>query len=170
MNYNDLTDWFPNISPSAEIISYPDRRYNCVMHALGGKSFYIQPIPKQYCPVIPGQYGEKFFWPTDFPFDFSVETMIEFFKLFKYEICEDDSYSLKFRKLAIFADKANDFKHVALQFGPDIWTSKLGYENILKHSLADISGGTYGNVYCFMRRPRTIPKEFDFEVFERYLK
>jgi len=101
------------------------------MHALGGKSFYIQPLPKEVCPICIGECYEKLFWPPELPYDFSVNIMLNFFKMFRYEICEDDSFSLKFRKLAIFADKANDFKHVALQIGPDIWTSKLGYEHIL---------------------------------------
>ena len=170
MNKENLISLFPRLTSYAKIVNPANERYNCVMHALGGKTFFIEPLELSEQPIFPTTQGIIYFWPTGFSDKPTVDNYVKLFNLFKYNLDDGDSYSIKFRKIAIFCySGTNIFSHVALQIGPDVWSSKLGEGAVLQHHLFELEGGMYGNVYCFMRRPRTISKEFDFEVFGRYL-
>ena len=92
------------------------------------------------------------------------------YKMFGYELCDDERFEKDYRKIAIFCHKDTDVvTHAALQYGLGIWTSKLGDSYTISHSLRDLEGNEYGEVRCFVRRPRTVTKEFDFGVLSRYL-
>lgn len=162
---------FPNLSQDAVVVGPPDIHYNCIAYSINCTKLFIQPIEKRFQPVKHNLDGTIDFWPTELECSWELSNILKFYRMFKYELHENDNYTMKFRKIALFCNpNTNDVTHAALQIGPNIWRSKLGPATLLQHQLYDIEGEIYGEVRCFVRRPRTIPKEYDFEVLERYLK
>ena len=154
---------------TAKEIGPASNRYNCIMHVIGGRLPNIWPTESK--PIDVDVMGVKTFWPTDLSNDDSLETFISLFKKFKYDICDDESYDSKYRKIAIFCKKGtNIVTHASLQKDEAIWTSKLGQSILIQHLLYSIEGDAYGTVRCFMRRPVTITKEFDQSVIWKYLE
>ena len=73
-----------------------------------------------------------------------------------FEVCEQNFIEPGYEKIALYAF-IGQFTHVARQLEDGRWTSKLGNQETITHpSLANLSGGFYGNVHCIMRRPSTI--------------
>lgn len=165
-----LTKLFPRLNPyTADVIGPVSIRYNCIAHTIGSRHFHIWPTDNRpYDESIP---ESPVFWPTELPKNESLSNFLKMYELFGYERCDDDSYSEKYRKIAIFCKKGtNIVTHGALQYSQNIWTSKLGDGPVISHRLYELEGNMYGEVRCFVRRLRTITKEFDFEVLGRYLK
>ena len=52
----------------------------------------------------------------------------------------------------------------------ELWTSKIGHGPVIKHKLNALENGVYGNVRCFMKRPRAITKDLDIKVIQSYIK
>lgn len=153
----------------AGVIGPESLKYNCIMYVLGGRSINVWPIDER--PVTFNIVGTKVFWPTDLSTDASLDNFIKFFNKFKYEVCDDDSYEKDFRKIALFcSDKTGAVTHAALMHNEDIWTSKMGYGPVIKHRLSSLEGSVYGSVCCFMRRSKTIAKDFDINVIASYIQ
>jgi len=82
------------------------------------------------------------------------ETLEAFQLLFEdigYEVCTDDSSEEGFQKIAIFA-KAGKPTHASRQMSDGMWTSKLGDEHDVSHTLQSMADGFYGNVAILMRK------------------
>ncbi len=70
---------------------------------------------------------------------------------------ESDSIELEegFEKIAIYADKRNEFRHVARQLENGKWTSKLGdWEDIEHNTLKALESPQYGSVKILLKRRR----------------
>lgn len=119
-------------------------RYNCFAWALGTCS-------ERFDPTNPR------FWPKDVPREYTVASMLELFRTFGYELCEDGTLESRFEKIAIYA-RDDKPQHAARQLLNGFWTSKLGrYEDIEHATPEELEGDgsrEYGRIIAFMRRPR----------------
>ena len=84
--------------------------------------------------------------------------MIRVYELFGFEQSGNGDLEQGVEKIAIYAD-GGFAVHAALQLPDGKWSSKLGLagENVEHDDLGAIAGGIYGQVACFMQRPRLAP-------------
>lgn len=164
-----LLRWFPKLNVyTTDLIEDVNPKYNCIAFTIGSRSFRMWPIDIRPLEIISPEI--RIFWPTELPNDDSLDNFIEMYKIFGYELCDNEKFEKDYRKIAIFCRKdTNIVTHAALQNRSGIWTSKLGDSYGISHMLRDLEGQKYGEVRCFVRRPITITKEFDFKVLGRYL-
>ncbi len=127
-----------------EITSPHDGFYNCIGWALGLSD-------KAFWPNLKKPYS----WPADLPKTESIENFIDFFKKHKFEICENDKPERGFEKIAIF-EKDGFATHACRQLKKNLWTSKLGALEDVRHTIFQISGGMYGEVSVFMKRKKAL--------------
>ena len=67
--------------------------------------------------------------------------------------CHDGSFDPDYRKIALYEDDG-EYQHASIQMPNGAWRSKMGDGPVIEHrSPESLSGGPYGEVYCFMRRP-----------------
>jgi hypothetical protein len=139
---------FPRLASSHyEITSPPTRDYNCVAWAAG-----YDDVPWDHTSV-PYTY-----WPRRVPRDGSVDSLVILFAGLGYARCADGRMEAGYEKVALYGRANNAWTHVARQTDDGRWTSKLGgREDICHDSPQDLVGEDYGDVVCFLRRPRTSP-------------
>lgn len=96
------------------------------------------------------------FWPATIKREETLEAFISFYRLYGYELCLNGSYEEGFEKVAIFEKREKEGipTHAARQIGPNLWTSKLGEEWDVSHTLDSMSGGIYGSPVVFMKREK----------------
>lgn len=120
--------------------------YNCVAWALSDKEKWWQPFPSE----------TDQFWPESVPESYDAVDFAEMYKIVGgYQ--ESDSIELEegFEKIAIYADKRNEFRHVARQLENGKWTSKLGdWEDIEHNTLKALESPQYGSVKILLKRRR----------------
>ena len=166
-----IKDLFPRIiyDESADIIGPESLNFNCIMYAIGGQRYNIW--PSYFRPIGYNTDKREVFWPTDLPNSESLNNFIAMFRKFKYELCDDSSYEPDFRKIAIFCYfGTNQVSHASLMIGEDLWASKIGKGHIIQHKLESLCGEVYGELRCFMKRLKTIPRSFNQSVFDMYVK
>jgi hypothetical protein len=131
---------FPNsfLEPF-ELTSPSSGEYNCIAWALKDLSRFIWPLRQR-----------GFYWPKGVPMEESVDAFINLFARYGFQICENGSHEQGYEKLALFA-KEGVPTHAARQLADGMWTSKLvGYVDV-KHKLAAMEGGRYGDVILFFK-------------------
>jgi hypothetical protein len=69
----------------------------------------------------------------------------------------DGSLEAGFEKVALFADAQQTPKHAARQLQSGSWTSKLGPEEDISHSIYGLEGSKYGDAVVYMKRPLPRP-------------
>ena len=132
---------FPKLaSEGFEIVGEPTTEYNCIAYAAGDTGDWWWPDEDSYWPP----------WATP---DDSTESLQEAFAGIGYELCDDSHFEEAYLKVALYADDGK-FQHAAAQTPDGAWRSKMGRGPLIEHRSAEsLSGGPYGEVYCFMRRP-----------------
>ncbi len=131
----------PNsIDDPMEITSPDNGKYNCVAWALGQTVGF-------WWPKSDGVFD----WPKDLPRIETRQNFIEFFKRHGFETCENGDFEKGFEKIALF-EKNGKPEHVCRLLKKDVWTSKLGILEDVRHSIFAISGGFYGEVAVFLKR------------------
>lgn len=84
--------------------------------------------------------------------------MLELFRSYGYELCENGILESGFEKIAVYA-RDNKPQHAARQLATGLWTSKLGRYQDIEHATPEELEGDgnreYGRIVAFMRRPRT---------------
>ena len=132
---------FPNLrETSFEITSPDDPSYNCVAWALDDTQNWWEPDPMGLC-----------YWPPGVPRDYSLKSYREMFESFGYSVEDNEDFEPGRRKLAVFA-KSGRFTHVSFQLGPGCWTSKLGPDEDIEHSLNGLVGELYGHVEIILKK------------------
>lgn len=135
---------FPNTSIEPFIITSPQTpSYNCIAWAFGDDTKWYWPDP-----------DEMYFWPNNISRTVEVNSFIELYKLIGYEICETDTMEFNYEKIAIFIDDNGLPTHAARQLSNGKWTSKLGCEFDIQHSIYSMNNSVYGNARFFMSRLR----------------
>jgi len=69
-----------------------------------------------------------------------------------YEICLNGDFEVGIEKIVIYLDSNGIPTHAARQLDHQWWTSKLGRQHDISHSLNALNNGSYGNPSIFMRR------------------
>lgn len=123
-----------------------DPRYNCIGWAAGTKLWWW---PKRVG-------GVNRYWPPGVPQDMTVEAYVKAFEFKGYTECKDGSFETGFEKVALFA-KDGEPTHAARQIDQYCWASKLGSNVDIEHELKAIEGKIYGNVVCYLKRPKDDP-------------
>lgn len=136
-----LEHWFPELRTTEyEITSQKDDDYNCIAHAACD-------VEQKWWPRL-----EDFYWPPGMPDDDSVDSFaVTFCRWFGYEDCDNGDLEEGYEKLAIYA-VGNHTKHMARQLPNGLWTSKLGRERDISHTLVGVEGEAYGRVARFLKR------------------
>ena len=114
-------------------------KYNCIAWAVNHSDRWWQP----------GVY-----WPTDVSRDdHGIGTLVAAFSEIGFEECKDDALDDGYEKVALYGSGFM-YTHAARQLPDGRWTSKLGQLEDITHQTPEvISGGDYGEVVLFMRRP-----------------
>jgi hypothetical protein len=120
--------------------SHHTPEYNCIAWAAGDDERWWWPSPESY-------------WPPGVSEDGSLECFVAAFRTRGYERCADAVLEPGFEKVALYADDAGQPTHAARQLPSGRWTSKLGTEMDIEHTLAGLEGPVYGRVALFLRRP-----------------
>lgn len=83
-----------------------------------------------------------------------VSSLIAAFESIGYTHCTDETLEFGFEKVAIYAYKGA-WKHASRQLASGKWTSKLGPDEDIEHDTAEcLCGELYGEIHCYMRRPK----------------
>lgn len=133
---------FPNSSaePFTQT-SHIDVNYNCIAWAAEDNTRWYEPDPF-------GQY----YWPPAVPRDYTIEAYINLYEFLGYERCQDGNLEAGYIKVAVFANGTWP-THAARQLENGNWTSKLGKNIDVEHSIFSIEDGVYGQVVQYLRKP-----------------
>lgn len=143
-NQLSIPDHFPNTKTDPVTITSPiTNDYNCIAWAFGCSDRWFWPDAEGL-----------FFWPTEIVRECTKEAFINLYQLIGYEVCLDGNYEEGKEKIVIYLNSLEEPTHAARQIGLDIWTSKLGAQNDVSHSLFALADGAYGNAKIFMKRDK----------------
>lgn len=117
--------------------------YNCIAWAAGDADRWWWPSPEAY-------------WPPGIAEDATLECFVAAFRTRGYEPCADGALEDGFEKVALYADAAGIPTHAARQLPSGRWTSKLGTEVDIEHTLPGLEGPAYGKVTVFLRRKTSV--------------
>ena len=137
----ELEEFFPNLAGSGyEITGEASKEYNCIAWVLGMSH-------RNWDCYDPDGY-----WPPSIPRDDLIVTAVQLFASEGFSLCDNDALESGYEKIALYAFVGR-FTHAAKQLNDGRWTSKLGKREVITHpSLANLTGGFFGNVHCIMRR------------------
>ena len=135
---------FPNSKLDPFLVtSLQTTHYNCIAWAYGDNT-------KWYWPDSANIY----FWPNEISRVEKIENFIELFKLLGYNVCANGALDAGYLKVAIYSDKFGKPTHAARQLINGFWTSKLGENFDVTHTIFSMQNGSYGNVAVFMRKEK----------------
>ena len=145
--FHPNSDCFPALDASGFRQTSPiDFRYNCIAWAASENRRWWWPLP----PLAAK-------WPPDIPRELTLAAFVAAFATLGYERCNDGNHEIGFEKIAFYA-LAGEVKHAARQLEDGNWTSKLGKDADITHTLDGLEGPHYGNVVGFVRRPIILAK------------
>lgn len=133
---------FPNLQQSGfRITSHVTPEYNCIAWAAGedGRWWWPDPMGQAY-------------WPRDIPREETLDAFIQAYATLGYQLCESDVLEPEYEKVALFAAANGVPTHAARQLQNGSWTSKLGSQEDIEHTLKGLEGPVYGTVVRFLRR------------------
>jgi hypothetical protein len=110
--------------------------YNCIAWSLGD-------ISKWWWPEI---YG---YWPEGCRRSTELSSFVDMYEYMGYSITSSLVYSTTERRIAIFV-KDNKATHAAVQLDNSRWSSKLGQNQDIVHTLSALEGPLYGSVQVYM--------------------
>jgi hypothetical protein len=139
---SELENWFPKLANTEyEVTSPRTFDYNCIAWAVEEDDRWWSPTSDDY------------YWPENIPLEWTVDTVIQMFQLFGYEVCEGVELELGYQRIALYAKADGEPSHVARQLPNGKWTSKLGDWEDIEHLLDGIEGdGMYGQVIRILKR------------------
>ncbi len=133
---------FPNSEyHEYEIHSPFDLKYNCIAWAVDDDQNWWEPLNE------PGNY-----WPPNTRFDYSPECLIEAYQEIGYIICDNGDFEEGYKKIALYKKDNFEYSHAAKQLNKFLWSSKLGPQFDIIHTLFCLKDGYYGNIFCFMKK------------------
>ena len=122
------------------VTSLATGNYNCIAWALENTSHFYWPGPEAF-----------FYWEFDLLREETIDSFVQLFARYGYEICENALKEKGFTKIALFT-KDNVPTHAARQLPNGLWTSKLGILEDVRHTLFAISDGLYGSVALVLKK------------------
>lgn len=152
MPLKELVEIFPGLRGAKPKVTSPiDGNYNCAAWVIDDTSRWWEP----FGIILPAP-SPPYHWPPELPQDNSADTFVRFFELHGYERADDESIEDGYTKIAIYVQDG-EFRHVARQISENVWSSKIGGQEDIRHELraVETSGPYgYGTASIFMRRPR----------------
>ena len=152
MPLKELRGIFPNLSDNPDKLTSPiDIDYNCVSWALDISDCWIEP----YGLIIPSP-SPPYYWPENIPQDNRTETYVKLFEHYGFEVTDDPSIEDNNEKIVIYS-RDNEFQHVARQLPNGDWTSKIGKQEDIRHSLNELEASgpySYGSANIFMKKQK----------------
>lgn len=141
-----LEDIFPGLSGTPyRITSLPDSLYNCFAWAGGESHRWWEAHPDA---------GHD--WPGGQTEEWTIDVVVAAYRTLGYVECPDPALEANTEKVAIFA-RGDEPTHAARQLSSGRWTSKLGPEHDIEHTLDSLNGWVYGLPVAFVQRPRVGP-------------
>jgi hypothetical protein len=138
----DPVSIFPGLASSPfRITSPPTIQYNGFAWAAGESHRWWEAHPQA------GHY-----WPSGLTQDWSVDVVIAAYATLGFSPCSDGLPELGREKIAIYI-KDGEPTHAARLLPNGLWTSKLGAEDDLEHTLDGLVGSEYGLPDVFLSRP-----------------
>ena len=136
-----MMDLFPNLAQEGYVRASPATRvYNCIAWAAGQQDQWWWPDP-----------GNAFYWPARVPRAVTLGAFYQAFELLGYQHCDNGDLEKGFEKVA-FYELAGLPTHAARQLPDGSWTSKLGKNVDITHTLRGLEGPAYGQVAGYMKR------------------
>ena len=133
---------FPNLTTTPYRITSPaDTKYNCFAWAAGESHRWWEAHPDA------GHYR-----PTGQTIDWSVDVVTDALRTLGYVLCNDGSLEGGVEKVVIYVLDSEP-THAARQLANGMWTSKLGAEDDLEHTIDGLTGTEYGAPTVFLKRP-----------------
>jgi len=141
MRNAELESIFPGLRITPYGVTSPvDENYNCISHAANDpdRPFWWWPTTDAY-------------WPDDL-MDDSVDNFTRIFcEHLGYGVCTDGELEAGYEKVAIYAVGSRT-THMARQLPDGSWTSKLGQNRDISHTLPGVENKDYGTVVRFLKR------------------
>lgn len=142
----DWTQFFPNLSKSGyKRTSCPTGLYNCFAWAANDDQQRWDPDP----------WG-LFFWPKEAPRKLTKTAIIAAYGTVGFKVCASPDLKDGLEKIAVYCSGATPL-HAARQLPSGKWTSKLGDEDDIEHTLDGLNDAAYGNHKIYMSRKLTLP-------------
>lgn len=133
---------FPGLRNTPYGITSPQTpKYNCIAWA-------ADDFGRWWWPKIP------YYWPSGIPFEETLDAFVLAFATLGYVRCLSGEHEVGIEKVAIYVNPSGIPTHAARQLGTGMWTSKLGREHDIVHTLDGLAGQHYGRVGAFMSRPK----------------
>jgi hypothetical protein len=130
---NFQTEGFDETSPAST-------KYNCIAWAAGEETQWWWPFDHP-----------AYYWPEGQPREVTLRAFIRAFESLSYQRCELGDLEAGFEKVAIYALDGKP-AHAARQLADGRWTSKLGRDIDIAHSLSGLEGPAYGQVAIYLKR------------------
>jgi hypothetical protein len=133
---------FPNLQGTGYDITSPATPdYNCIAWAAGDTARWWWPNPWFY------------YWPQGSPLEETLAAFVQAFATLGFIPCDDDTVEPGFEKIAIYVNSQGKPTHAARQLHNGRWSSKLGREVDIEHSLVGLTNSEYGSVAQILKRP-----------------
>jgi hypothetical protein len=98
------------------------------------------------------------YWPSTVARSVTTAAFLQAYATLGFKLCFDGTLRQGIEKIALFGKGpvgAEVPTHAALQLASGEWTSKLGpFEDITHATVDAVRGPVYGQVVCFLERPR----------------
>jgi hypothetical protein len=136
-----LTKAFPNLeTEGCHETSPASEKYNCIAWAAGQQNQWWWPYQHP-----------AYFWPEGVNRVVTLDAFFQAFASIGYHQCETGNLEVGFEKVAIYALDGEP-THAARQLSDGTWTSKLGKDIDISHTLPVLEGSTYGQVVAYLKR------------------
>ena len=134
---------FPRLRRAQFFITSPaSNAYNCIAWAAGDTK-------RVWWPHHPPTFA---YWPPGVERKEELPAFTAVFATLGYAPCADGNLEPGFEKLALFADAQGKPKHAAKQLPSGKWTSKLGLNEDISHTIYGLGGAEYGDVVQYLKR------------------
>ena len=132
---------------NCQITSPATKAYNCIAWAAGTDKQWWDP-------------NGLYYWPPNVPREITIDAVVQVYETLGFTICIGGELESGFEKIAIFAKASGNERvptHAARQLDSGQWTSKLGpCEDVSHTEVNALNGPCYGEVLCFMSRPKAV--------------
>ncbi len=133
---------FPSLAATNHSITSPqDPQYNCIAWAAGEDDVRWWPDPMYILH-----------WPDGVPRLETIAAFIQAYSTIGYAPCSDGNIEQGFEKVALYALNGKP-THAARQLSNGEWTSKLGPQWDISHTINALDGPSYGSVVQYLKRP-----------------
>lgn len=135
---------FPRLVGASFRVTSPETpEYNCIAWAAGTND-------RWWWPEDP--FGVAY-WPPGVARETTLAAFTSAYATLGYEPCDSPGLEEGFEKIALYVI-GNNPTHAARQLPSGLWTSKLGPQEDIEHTLEAVEGPAYGRLALVLKRSR----------------